>query len=244
MPDKFLDVLPDPNYGVTDAGFPGGTLGQGFASIKLSEQKKEKKTRTLTGRIIHRASYKPLWGVGITYNPMTQTQFNPIYNFLMEKHGGAKPFFVSLPQYAAPKDSLFATHVLTATIQTNNAYNPGVSSIDLKNTAWSSNSYTTTGLPSLGDLFNISDSDNTFNKKTYMVTRVETYSNFLDGNPVTSGTIRVHFYPMLQNLTPVNAVVVFNNPLIQVVQQQDIQEYALNNSNLYSFSLKLKEALY
>lgn len=48
--------------------------------------------------------------------------------------------------------------------------------------------------------------------------------------------------PGLQKATFNNADLVFTNPLMRVIAT-DVQEYALGNDGLYTFSLKLEEAL-
>ena len=97
------NTLPDPNNTITAAGTDagGGTAGPGFKSVQLSSIQPILRDRTNSGRIISRSHVYHKWEVGITYNPLTKAQFDPIYNFLLHKRGTLKPFFVSLPQYRA-----------------------------------------------------------------------------------------------------------------------------------------------
>jgi len=241
MPVKFLDVLPDPNYPIDAAGFQAGSVtGPGFVSMQLTEMGKSMIDRTHTGRVIRRTNAQHKWLVNIKYNPLTKVQFDPVYTFLMEKRGGLKPFYVSMPQYKLPKDTDFATYVQgAAVITTTSVETTGTTVMEISSTtAWS-------GLPKFGDLFTINDSTNSLHTKTYMISRVENDADYNTtvGQP-TAGDLRIHFTPGLQKTTASDAVLVFNNPLIQVVQLQDIQEYSLDTENLYAFALKLEEALY
>ena len=97
------------------------------------------------------------------------------------------------------------------------------------------------GNPTPGDLFTITDANDSNHKKTYRVTQVETNTNYNSVQPATDERI-IHFIPGLQKATFNNADLVFTNPLIRVIAT-DVQEYSLNKEGLYSFSLKLEEAL-
>jgi hypothetical protein len=245
---NFLDILPDPNYKINEAGIEdaGGTAGRPFAKIKLAENAKIEHDRTISGRSLMRSKGSSLWSVDIKYNPMTREQFDPVYNFLMQRHGTLRPFYVSLPQYAAPKDAAFATFVSGEPgINTPVSYTPGVAVVDLQVADWSGNiqaNYDSTGLPQAGDLFTFDVTTDSLHRKAYMVTHVETHVNY-ETIPLTS-SVRVHFTPRLVRHLPEFSVSQFNNPLLKVRLMQDIQEYSLNTENLYSFSLRLEEALY
>jgi len=248
MPTQFLDILPDPTYGITDAGFSGGTVGQPFASVKFSQVSKRTGSRTISGKYVTRTIDYPTWEINITYNPMTRAQFDPIYNFLIEKRGSLKPFFVSLPQYTLPANSLFRNTVETGFITLWVLDNPapaGSTSLEITDvTQWASNDYSTTGLPEAGDLFTLDSTHNSAHTKAYMVTHVETYNDYQTGNQPTDKSVRIHFTPGLQALAGQPTEVIFDTPLIRVIQKQNIRSYALGNNNLYSFSLSLKEAIY
>lgn len=111
----------------------------------------------------------------------------------------------------------------------------------------------TQGAPKPGDFFTVTDTLDTLHTKLYKVTRVETPSLFEDAitapssnsNPsynVTSQGVRIYFTPKLQRNLYVDASINFYNPKARVIIKNDLQEYSLNNENLYSFSLGLEEA--
>jgi len=95
--------------------------------------------------------------------------------------------------------------------------------------------------PRPGDMFTISDTNDTSHLKMYKVTQVETNTVYNSTRPAETERI-IHFMPGLQKQTLNNVVLNFHNPLMRVVLASDVQQYDLNTNNLYSFSLKLEEA--
>ena len=112
MTITYQTILPDPNNPIGSAGQNTGTAGPGYASVQLTSKSPIMKTRTNSGRLVARAIVGHSWEIGLGYNPMTRLEFEPIYNFLLQRRGGLKPFFVSLPQYRVPQDSTFAAYAL------------------------------------------------------------------------------------------------------------------------------------
>jgi hypothetical protein len=246
MAITYQEVLPDPNYAIGNDGSTSGTNGPGFASVSLTSKSPIMKTRTNSGRMVARAIKSHQWDISISYNPMTRAEFEPVYNFLLNRRGSLKPFFVSLPQYRTPQDSNFAGNVKVfapsassdvIVTGTQNSVRAGSTLLPVDGIS--------AGNPSPGDLFTITDANDTNHKKAYRVTQVETPSSFATvGTPdAPTGTERIiHCIPGLQKSTANNADVVFAAPLIRVIAT-DVQEYSLNKEGLYTFSLKLEEAL-
>ncbi len=234
MAIDYQNVLPDPNYAIGSDGGDGtsgnatGSTGPGFASVSLSSKSPIMKTRTNSGRMVARALKSHQWDISISYNPMTRTEFEPVYNFLINRRGSLKPFFVSLPQYRSPQDSSMA-----GTIKVDGAAIAGATSMKIDGF--------TAGNPTPGDLFTITDANDSNHKKTYRVTQVETNTHYNSVQPATDERI-IHFMPGLQKATQNNSDVIFTNPLIRVIAT-DVQEYSLNKEGLYTFSLKLEETL-
>lgn len=120
-------------------------------------------------------------------------------------------------------------------------------------TTFSGYNHATQGAPKPGDFFTVEDTEDTLHTKLYKVTRVETSALYEDAivDPsstslpsygVTSKGIRIYFTPKLQRDLYADAVINFYNPQPRVILKNDVQEYSLNNENLYSFSLALEEA--
>lgn len=101
------NTLPDPNHSIGTSGSTTATnttafLGAappGFKTLKIDSKAPIMKTRSNSGRMVARAIMGHTFTVNITYNPLTRAQFEPISSFLLDKRGGLKPFFLSLPQH-------------------------------------------------------------------------------------------------------------------------------------------------
>ena len=220
----FQNILPDPNNTIGAAGQVAGNAGPGFASVQLTSTQPVIRDSTNSGQLLARAIAAHKWSVSITYNPMVRSDFENIYSFIISRRGALTPFYVSLPQHRVPQD---ASGALLA----------GTTSALLGKTGYSN---TTNKTPLPGDLFNI-DGVNSNHTKTYMVTRVETTSDYQSGQPQpASNQVRIHFVPGLQKGVASADDFVFHNPLIKVVAK-DVQQYSLKTDNLYQFSLSLEE---
>lgn len=241
---SYQNILPDPVSGIADGGQAGTTKGPGFTSVKLSSEHKMQNTRTNSGRLISREVSGHKWNIGISYNPMTREEFEPVYSFLLQKRGSLTPFFVALPQYKEPRDLDFKSFVASNTFSVAGSATiaAGATSLMIGASGYSSSS---NGTAKPGDLFTISDDDHDSNHtKVYQITRVETNSTYdAQTSPQPSATQqRIQFIPALQRSVSGDATLVFTNPKFRVIQKKDVQEYNLNTENLYSFSLELEEA--
>ena len=240
---SFQNILPDPNNTIGEAGQAAGTAGPGFATVSLTSDQPTMKDFTNGGRLLARAIASHAWKIKIGYNPLTQTEFDRIYTFLLHRRGSINPFFVSLPQYRTPRDANFATYSTTPSnkleVLSNTNVFAGATSGFFQQIGYNFN---TNGTPTPGDLFTVEDSANSNHLKAYMVTRVETNSNYLNtaAQPGVA-QLRIHFTPGASKTMNAGAKLVFHNPLIKVISTRDIQQYALNTDNLYSYSLDLRE---
>jgi len=239
---SFQTILPDPNNGVGIAGNPSTTTadkGPGFASVNISSGTPIQVTRTNSGRLISRSAAGHKFEMKIEYNPMTREQFEPVYSFLIQQNGRLNPFFVQLPQQYTSRSSTFATYAASNTISTAGALTQGS---DFMVQGGHSSSQTTN--PQLGDMFTITDTNDSLHKKSYRVTRVMVRDNHHSGihsNPSTTQRI-VYFHPPLQRAVASGQTINYDKPLFRVIQKNDIQSYSLGTNNLFSFSLDLEEA--
>ena len=249
---SYLDVLPDPNYPIGDAGqslatSSGGTAGPGFASVSLTSDQPRIKDSTNSGRILTRYVAAHKWKIKITYNPMTREQFDPVYTFLLQRNALRNNYFyISLPQNRVPKDSTFATWSASNVLKTVSSETVGTRLMTIQgdSTLGNANYYnsTTHNTPLPGDMFTF-NAANSNHKKAYMVTRVGTSStyNTNENTPADTHQLVIHCMPTLQKSLSAADTLVFTNPLLKVMMSGDIQEYSLNTQNLYSFSLNLIE---
>lgn len=233
-----MDVLPDPNRRILDSGKGGnngspqtGTTGPGFASVKFASIQPTMVSRTNGGRVVTRAQATQYWKIELSYNPLTRAEFEPVNSFLMSKQGRLTPFYVVLPQYDTPR-SLFATTVSTDENATSGATKVKVDGFGSAGAAG----------PRPGDLFTVTDTTNSNHVKAYMVTRVETSTDYEGTAPAATERV-IHFNPPLTYAVGNDTTLNFTNPRIRVISQKNAQEYSLSTDNLFNFSLSLEEAL-
>ena len=239
---SFLDVLPSPDKPIGIAGQSlstgsGGTEGPGYASVTFSSEAPIQMSRTNSGRVITRSIAGHRWNISIKYNPMTRDQFEPVYSFLLEKNGRLNPFYIQLPQHMLSRNTAFATANPTITTATTGSKGAGYILTAGHNT-------TETTQPQPGDMFTISDTNDSLHTKAYRVTRVMgngTYNSAIHSQPTTAQRI-VYFTPHLQRDVSSGATCDFSGPTLRVLLKNDVQSYNLGTNNLYEFSLNLEEA--
>jgi len=168
---------------------------------------------------------------------MTRAEFDPVSTFLESRRGRLNPFYVILPQHAAPKNAAFAAYAATNTI-TASETPAGSPTLMLNGPSVIS------GSPSPGDFFTITDGTDVNHKKAYKVLRVEDNDTYQVGSlrPTTSQR-RVWTQPPMSRAVAASATVNFINPRFRVTQKGDTMEYDLDTDNLYQFSLSLEEIL-
>lgn len=236
---NFTNILPNPNNAYNVAGQDSGNnVGPGFNSVKLSSKHQINKTRTNSGRLITRELSGHQWNINISYNPLTREEFDSVYSFLLQARGTMKPFFVSLPQYSAPKNTTFASYSDVNNFSPTALHAAGVSEILISESGYT----VANGTPSPGDLFTVSDNSHDSNHtKVYQVTKVESSADHAT-SPGANDRLRVHFIPALQRSVSTSAKLIFSNPLFRVILGSDVQEQSLGSNGLFQFSLKLEEA--
>ena len=242
---SFLDILPDPNNPIGDAGqalatdaTPAGVAGPGFKSVKISSNSPTQVSRTNSGRVISRRIAGHRWDINITYNPMTRDDFEPVYNFLLMK-GRLNPFYVQLPNQYKGRVAAFATHTASNTPTAASACNQGISKM-----LQAGHSSTQTTSPKPGDMFTVVDTNDSLHTKAYRVVRVATnatYNTATDSQPSSSQRL-IYFSPPLQRAVSSGASIDYYQPLFRVIMKSDVQQYSLGTNNLYTFSLNLEEA--
>lgn len=188
----FSNILPDPVNKITEAGVydnSTGTAGPGFASLAVRSVRDTQVSRTISGRGITRSQGSQNWEIDITYNPMTRDQFEPVYSFLLSRNARRSPFYVALPQYSSSRSSAWDTLANSESLFVKTAAAAGESSLVIRH-------YDLTGAPKPGDMFTITDVNDTNHTKAYRITRVET-STVYETAVTDSKEVRIHFVPPL-----------------------------------------------
>lgn len=231
---SFSDLLPDPNNKINNAGATdaSGSAGPGFTKIKFTSDNTTQVSRTISGRGVTASPSYHHWSFDISYNPMTRAEFDPVASFLEMRRGRLNPFYIILPQHAAPKDTNFSSNTITAAA----AVAAGSPTIMIAGV--------NSGEPSPGDFFTITDPADVNHKKAYKVLRVETSTTYQTGTTAPTATQRrLWTQPPICRAVSSGATLNFVNPKFRVIQKGDTMEYDLDTDNLYQFSLSLEEIL-
>jgi len=243
---SFSDLLPDPNNKINNAGATdaSGSAGPGFAKIKFTSENNTQVSRTISGRGVAASPGFHKWSFDINYNPMTRDEFDPVASFLESRRGRLSPFYVILPQHSRPKNAAFASYTL-ANLSGVTAYsqtNTGVAGTTPAGSPTIVMAGVSSGAPSPGDFFTITDATDANHKKAYKVLRVEDATTYQVGTTVPSSTQRrIWTQPPIARAVATGSVINFINPKFRVIQKGDTLEYDLDTDNLYQFSLSLEE---
>tara|TARA_Y100000389_G_scaffold73259_1_gene69921 strand:+ start:388 stop:1044 length:657 start_codon:yes stop_codon:yes gene_type:complete len=213
------NILPDPVNTIDEAGqdLSGGVAGPGYKTVKLSSVQDVLTARSRSGITYRRINQYHQWKIDITYNKLTKTQFDTVYPFLLQRQSFQEAFFVNLPQYNN-------TGSITSSVP-NLSQPAGQHYLTVTNSA----------NVQKGDLLTISDSTDATHKKAYKITAIDSSNHYL------------YLTPTLQRKvdTTSGATIVFDvaTPKIRVIAVGSTVDYSLDSSGLYSFSVKLEEAL-
>ena len=240
----FLDILPDPDTEITDAGtaHSNGAAGPGFASMTVTSNDKVMMNRTNTGRVITRKIATQQWKLKISYNPLTRDEFEPVYNFLLY-YGKLRPFFVRLPQHETARNLGILTPILV-----DGAITAGAQSFmtDGWGSAYSKANLSATNRPKPGDMFTFNDSNDSLHKKMYRVLRTEENGDENEewgSSEPAAQHLKIWTYPNILRPVSNNTTITFIDPKMRVIMDKDVVQYSLNTDNLYKFDLQLTEAL-
>lgn len=241
---NFSDTLPNPNNpiaydGSSNSDNQGYAEGPGYRQVSVRSQFRTARDKTNTGVLVTRNKAYQNFTVDITYNPLTEAEFNSIYGFLMEKQGQLKTFFVPLPQHDDPQDSTLASHSPEPAFTVKS---PGYSAGKTKITIEDTTNYNSADNGQLrpGDLITFTDSSDSNHLKAYQITRVETNADYTGTQPETD-ELRISFVPPLQKDISSGATVNYKVPKMKVTLNSDEINYSLATNNLYNFSMKLEE---
>ena len=218
------NTLPDPVNTIDEAGedLSGGVAGPGYKTVKLSSVQEVLTDRSRSGITYRRVNQYHQWKIDITYNKLTKAQFDTVYPFLLQRQSFQEAFFVNLPQYQVTRG--------TIDNQAKNAISQpaGQHYLNIENSANIEK----------GDLLTISDPTDATHKKAYKVTAIDSSNHYLYLTP----TLQRKVDRTSTNGTP---LITFNvtTPKIRVIAVGSTVDYSLDSSGLYSFSVKLEEAL-
>jgi hypothetical protein len=231
---SYSNTLPAPGTLINAAGAAdvNGLPAPGFKGLDFDSVYPVGISRTRSNRGLPNSGGEHYWTFTISYNEMTKEEFEAVNSFLMGHNTRLNPFYVVLPNYAAPEDSAFATYAAGNTITAPDAQYAGDTTVEI---------VAPEGLKP-GCFINFVDSDDALHKSTYRVARVESPSQHAGVAPA-AGRLRLTIFPPLQRDFSGTVTVRFTNPTFRVIQRNSISPKFDNNNIVDSFSLQVEEIL-
>lgn len=218
------NTLPDPVNTIDEAGTDasGGIAGPGYKTVKLSSVQDVLTDRSRSGITYRRINQYHQWKIDITYNKLTKTQFDTVYPFLLQRQSFQEAFFVNLPQYQVSRGAI------NTAAKGNTSQPAGQHYLHIEASANIEK----------GDLLTIYDPTDATHKKAYKITAIDSSNHYLYVTP----TLQRKVDRTSANGSP---TITFNvtTPKIRVFAVGSTIDYTLDSSGLYSFSVKLEEAL-
>ena len=227
------NILPAPGTLINSAGIldPNGMPAPGFSglNIRMNQSSDVQRSRSNRGLVISGSEY--FWSFQINYHPMTVEEYEAIECFLLANNTRVNPFYVTLPNYSAPKPAGYNSFQNSTPVTVFGAHYAGDTQIIV-------NSSNTTLIP--GCFINLNGSD-ALHKSVYKVARVETPTSF-SGTAVPSGKLRLSIFPPLQRDTVGTVTVQFTKPTFRVIQKSELNP-EFDQNNTVSFGLSVEEIL-
>ena len=233
---SYSTILPAPGSLINSAGVidPAGLPAPGFSGLNIRSNYNVGINRTRSNRGFPVEEGDFYWSFNISYNPMRQEEYEALESFLMGHNTRKKPFYVTLPNYAAPRDIAFATHAISNPLPVVGNHYAGDTEI-LINTA---------GFPNqnlnVGCYVNFINTGDALHKSTYKIARVETTNSHAGISP-GSERIRVTIFPPLQRDVPTGTMRVIN-PQFRVIQTNQINP-DIDRNNIFTVNLEVEELL-
>ena len=231
---SYSKILPAPGTLLNMAGVPDlqGLPAPGFSGVDLQSNYEVSLSRSrASNRGVPSTNGGHFWSFSISYHEMEEDQFTAIESFLLGHNTRLNPFYVVLPNYAAPRDSAMAAFAQSNTITTDGAYFAGDSQIVLN--------LASSLLP--GCYINFDDPDDALHKSVYKVARVETAAVNAGVSPGV-GKTRITIFPPLQREMSPSVPVRFINPTFRVLQTSTVNP-SYDKDNMISFSFTVEEIL-
>jgi hypothetical protein len=185
----FVNILPDPINTIGYAGRAGSFTGPGLAGVTVSSMRGSNTSRALRSNTFTTYKEGQYWKFSLEYNPLTRTNFEPVYSFIMSRIGQKTPFYVQLPEFTSPRDATLNSNVHPLRVLSSfledgttaiSSYSAGSDYIIIGNPQ-------KVGVPSQGDYCTITDHTDTNHTKVYKVAYVQTTSSTIKA-PYNQGT--------------------------------------------------------
>jgi hypothetical protein len=196
----------------------------GFQALDLQSNTKSRLTESVSGQTQRIKSGAQYWSFKMKSPPLSRSDFNTIFSFIVQQDGQVEAFSVVPPVIS----STTGTAAGTVTVADVNTADP------LMGTSAGSSSVGVsggTGTLKKGDLIKFSN-----HNKVYMLTE----DVDLDGSTVD----QVSFYPpLVESVTGGATTITYNSVPFRVFFEKDQVGYTLQTDGLYRYEVRVREEL-
>tara|TARA_R110000868_G_scaffold4056_4_gene24752 strand:- start:5054 stop:5686 length:633 start_codon:yes stop_codon:yes gene_type:complete len=168
------------------------------------------------------------WQIEMQSIPLTRSQWNTIYSFILKQKGSIGTFNITPPLISStrgtyPNDSNFKTY---------NGYLAGTSELQVDTTTVGDATFGIVGTLSVGDFIKFSNHD-----KVYQLTNNLTLQNFF-GSPEQ---VPMRIFPALTTAVYNDTQIIFNSVPFKTRLIADNQDFNANANNTYTYTLNVTE---
>ncbi len=192
-----------------------------FADIKITSIQPTLTSRTISGKRQTRQIGGQYWRIYATYPPMTRSEFEPIYGFLMKQRGSFETFTMVPPVVGSTTATGYGTPVINGGSQTGRTVNTD---------GWTANQ-SAGNLLKAGNYLKFANHD-----KVYVLTDANTSGS--------SGESTLSIEPaLLTSPADGSAITISSVPFTVYLMNSGLVEYNVDNTGLFYYDLDLCEAL-
>lgn len=192
-----------------------------FADIKITSINPTLTSRTISGKRQTRQIGGQYWRIYATYPPMTRSEFEPIYGFLMKQRGSFETFTMVPPVVGSTTATGYGTPVINGGSQTGRTVNTD---------GWTANQ-SAGNLLKAGNYLKFANHD-----KVYVLTDANTSGS--------SGESTLSIEPaLLTSPADGSAITIASVPFTVYLMNSGLVEYNVDNTGLFYYDLDLCEAL-
>jgi len=196
----------------------------GFTALDLQSNTKSRLTESVSGRTQRIKSGAQYWSFKLKSPPLSRSDFNAIFSFIIQQDGQVEAFSVTPPVIS----STTGTASGTVTVADVNTADPLMSTSAGSVSVGVSGG---TGTLKKGDMIKFSNHD-----KVYMLTA----DVDLDGSTVD----QVSFYPpLVESVVGGTTTITYNSVPFKVFLEKDEVGYTLQTDGLYRYEIRVREEL-
>lgn len=200
----------------------------GFTAMELQTNTRSRLTESVSGQTQRIKSGAQYWSFKLKSPPLSRSDFNAIYSFIVQQDGQVEAFTVVPPVIS----STTGTMTGTMTVANVNTVDPLMSTSAGSSSVGVVEDSTANGTLKKGDLIKFSN-----HNKVYMITEDFTLSNDSSVQPLK-------FYPpLVESVTGGATTITYNSVPFTVFFNNDQISYELLTDGLYRYEIDVREEL-